>query len=452
MRLRYIIFFLFIALGSAGFATLMLAVTWKVRPHVVAGMRETMEDLAEVFAKSLENRLVEMPDLIDDAEVAQRELDRIGLKDSKLRLFVMSPGVFRETGMVDQSKGEAFYELGKSSDADPYVAVSKNELLVVRPIMKNGIIAAYVGVGRPLSLARRTIWESRISTIGIGLGVGVITVFVGWWLSRRISHSLERLALYVNATREGKEPARPRSQAIEIEELSQAFDRMRRALEGKEQMENYAQSLAHALKAPLAGVRASSEILRDQPNEEDRKRFVDHVIDESERMDHIVERLLRLATLESGRLNLDTHQFDLGSLAKEKSKAFLWAKEQRGIQINTRVAEFEISGDSFWIGEAIMELISNAIEFSPDDSLIELDVAKSEGKAFVAVRDRGQGIPDWALERISERFYSIARESSGKKGTGLGLALVREVARLHSGEFSLANREGGGAEATLILS
>lgn len=110
-----------------------------------------------------------------------------------------------------------------------------------------------------------------------------------------------------------------------------------------------------------------------------------------------------------------------------------------------------LRGDAYLLRQALANLLDNAIAFAPAGSTIELGARIADGHLELTVRDRGPGIPDYALARVFDRFYSLPRPSSGRKSSGLGLPFVREVARLHGGTAQLTNRDGGGAEATLRL-
>lgn len=110
-----------------------------------------------------------------------------------------------------------------------------------------------------------------------------------------------------------------------------------------------------------------------------------------------------------------------------------------------------VTGEAFLLRQALNNLLDNAIDFSPSGSEIVL-TAKIEGPTLtLCLRDHGPGIPDYASERVFERFYSLPRPASGKKSTGLGLPFVREVAALHGGSIHLDNAGDGGAVATLTL-
>ena len=95
--------------------------------------------------------------------------------------------------------------------------------------------------------------------------------------------------------------------------------------------------------------------------------------------------------------------------------------------------------------------MENAIDFSPRESPVEIHLSTGGGKVELTIRDHGEGIPDYAREKVFERFYSLRHPGSGRKGTGLGLTLVREAAELHGGSIALSPATGGGTAASLLL-
>ena len=110
-----------------------------------------------------------------------------------------------------------------------------------------------------------------------------------------------------------------------------------------------------------------------------------------------------------------------------------------------------IRGDGFLLQQSLLNLLDNAIDFSPPGSTVDLTLDTDGGQVVFGVRDHGSGAPDYALAQLFDRFYSLPRPATGKKSTGLGLALVREVARLHGGDAQFTNHPDGGGLATLSL-
>jgi two-component system sensor histidine kinase CreC len=108
-------------------------------------------------------------------------------------------------------------------------------------------------------------------------------------------------------------------------------------------------------------------------------------------------------------------------------------------------------GNAFLLQRAIANLLDNAIDFSSDGGRIEVSLVALARSVTLVVRDFGAGIPDFAINKVFEKFYSLARPHTKRKGTGLGLAFVREITELHQGRITLSNAEGGGACARLEL-
>jgi two-component system sensor histidine kinase CreC len=110
-----------------------------------------------------------------------------------------------------------------------------------------------------------------------------------------------------------------------------------------------------------------------------------------------------------------------------------------------------LRGDVFLLRQALVNLIDNAADFSPAGSDITLRVRRDTSAMRFDVVDQGPGVPDYALPRVFERFYSLPRPGSGSRSSGLGLCFVAEVASLHGGRATVVNCEGGGAMASLSV-
>lgn len=184
----------------------------------------------------------------------------------------------------------------------------------------------------------------------------------------------------------------------------------------------------------------------------ERERFLKNIERETQRIQEIVDRMMELTALET-RHGLDrTEPVALASLIEDIaiSAQPAAAKRNIGVRVNIR-AEARAEGDPFLLRRAISNLLDNAIDFSPQGSEVLLTLETTSKLARVSVRDHGPGIPDYAQEKVFQKFYSLARPHSQKKSTGLGLAFVKEIAALHRGRIELGNAARGGAVATLTL-
>jgi two-component system sensor histidine kinase CreC len=128
------------------------------------------------------------------------------------------------------------------------------------------------------------------------------------------------------------------------------------------------------------------------------------------------------------------------------------AAEPRGVVVTLTAGEPRwVRGEKFLLEQAIGNLLHNALDFTPPGGAVTVAITVEGTRAIVSIDDTGPGVPAYALEKVFDRFYSLPRPDTGRKSSGLGLSIVREVARLHGGEATLENRPGGGARAGLIL-
>ncbi|MFX4315115.1 two-component system sensor histidine kinase CreC, partial [Enterobacter sp. 63] len=241
----------------------------------------------------------------------------------------------------------------------------------------------------------------------------------------------------------------PNPGSSELRKLAQALENMRIRLEGKNDIEHYVHALTHELKSPIAAIRGAAEILTEQPPPQVAARFIDNILVQNARMQSLVEKLLTQARLEN-RVEIVPANVSVNTLftrLADTRAALLAAKNITLICDNTSLS---VAGDPDLLEQALGNLLDNAIDFTPPGGAISLIAREAQKQVQLIVTDSGSGIPDYALARVFERFYSLPRDN-GLKSSGLGLAFVQEVARLHQGEITLHNRAEGGAIATLTL-
>jgi two-component system sensor histidine kinase CreC len=237
-----------------------------------------------------------------------------------------------------------------------------------------------------------------------------------------------------------------------VSAIAAAYQEMRDALAGRQYVTEYVQTLTHEIKSPLSAIRGAADLLQEPMPEQDRRRFVENIRRESARTQELVERLLELAALERQRGLDKVETVSLLAIASAAVRAIEPRAQRRGVDVRLASAtDVTLRGDALLLASALTNLLENALDFSPDGAVVEVRVEQSGKRAVLTVRDHGAGIPDYARDRVFDRFYSLARPNGGKKGTGLGLAFVKEIAELHGGSASLDNHPDGGAVATVRL-
>jgi two-component system sensor histidine kinase CreC len=224
---------------------------------------------------------------------------------------------------------------------------------------------------------------------------------------------------------------------------------MRDALEDRNYVSSYVQTLSHEMKAPVAAIRGAAELLQEELPPDRRAQFLANIGTESVRLQNLIEQLLALSSLESRKRLEDPHPVDLATLARRISDEL----RARGADVRvTSDGDATVPGDEFLLETALRNLVQNAVDFSPPDLPVKVRIEPREDQVILRVTDSGPGLPDYAVERVFDRFYSLPRPATGRKSSGLGLCFVREAAALHGGRVTLTNRlDQRGAEAILDL-
>lgn len=325
-------------------------------------------------------------------------------------------------------------------------------MYVAAPIRRGDRIIGVVSVGKPsvavqpfVERALANIKEKGALMILAALAVGLL---ITYWLT----FSIRRLTAYAQGVRDGRRPAVPRLRERELAQLAGAMDAMRRELEGKDYVEHYLHSLTHELKSPLAAIQGTAELLDEEMPRADRHRFIGNIRAEAERLRQVVEQLLRLAAIEKKRGLTNPQPLDTANLIATLCEERQWRLRQTEISFDCAlVKEAKPIAEGFLLQQALGNLIDNAIDFSPPGGVIRIRSRVAEGRWEFRIRDQGPGVPDYALQRVYERFYSLPRPNDGARSSGLGLSFVREIALLHGGGISLENHPEGGAVASLVL-
>jgi two-component system sensor histidine kinase CreC len=467
-------YFVIVALAALLLARVFVA---EVKPGVRQAMEDTLVDTANVLAELATDDMV--AGHINDGAFARRvralrgrdfgaEIWGFGKRSANYRVYVTDARgvvVFDSTGHdigKDYSRWNDVYLTlrgrygARSTRSDP-ADENSTVMHVAAPIRDGGRIIGVLTVAKPnralapfIARSQDTVLRWGWVLMGAALLIGLLAA---WWLSRQVN-ALQR---YAHAVTAGERATPPRTVG-EFGELGRALETMRTRLEGKQYVEQYVHSLTHEMKGPLAAIRGSAELLEHadgaQPmSDEDRARFASSIRSQSERLAQMIDKLLALAAVEH-RQRLDQPEWLApASLAQEAAEQCAQRLEQAGISLRLVPSPElpRIRGDAFLLRQALVNLIDNAADFSPTGGGIELHMDADDTQLRIEVADRGQGVPDYAMPRVFERFYSLPRPDGGSRSSGLGLCFVAEVAALHDGAVELRNRDGGGAIATLSV-
>ncbi|RMQ46536.1 Sensory histidine kinase CreC [Pseudomonas cichorii] len=464
----FLVYAVFIALtGYFVLSTVMK----EVRPGVRQSTEETLVDTANLLAEILQDDVKNgsldqsrFPDALKAYGLRQPEAKIWGLSKQHVnnRIYVTDARgivLFDSSGEAagqDYSRWNDVYltlrgEYGaRSTRSDPEDSNS-SVMYVGAPIRDNGTIIGVVTVAKPNSSLQPYVDRAEGRLLWYGAGLMALGLLLGalfsWWLSS----ALRRLMDYAQAVSEGRRAELPHYRGGELERLSAAVEHMRTQLEGKAYVERYVHTLTHELKSPLAAIRGAAELLQDEMPAEQRQRFVSNIDGESQRMQQLIERLLNLAMVEQRQGLEEKVLVPLAALVDELLLERDVQIERLNVQVEQLIdRDLSLLGERFLLRQALANLLDNALDFTPSGGTLRLAAERTGERIRFTLFNSAEPIPDYALPRLSERFYSLPRPHSGRKSTGLGLNFVEEVVQLHGGEMQIGNVDGG-VQVSLLL-
>ena len=320
-------------------------------------------------------------------------------------------------------------------------------MVIAAPITQSGTIIGVVSIVSPISSLERHLSAETTQLQRYGFGLFVLAALLGYILSLWFTNSLNKIARYAISMAEGKNVDAPVLADSRLADLTESISYLRSQLDGKEYVENYIHSLTHELKTPITSIGGAIELIDDSMSKDDRTRFLNNISTSNQRMSRLVERMLSLAKLEGLTELVSTSQFDLvptiNRLAQERSPVVTAQKINLQLPQQTH---FECTGDKVLISQAVANLLDNAIGFCNIEGLIDVHAKQTDDVFQITVFNQGEPIPDFALAKLYERFFSLPRpnqDQSSSKSTGLGLSFVKEIMKLHNGHVHIENANGG---------
>jgi len=332
--------------------------------------------------------------------------------------------------------------------ADPASSV----LHVAAPIRVDGEIAGVLTVAKPTTNINSFIDKARPRIIRVGLASLAAAVILGLMLSAWFARPIRRLTRYAEDIRRGRRVALPQLDRTEIGEMGHAFERMKEALEGKKYVEQYVKKLTHEVKSPLSAIRGAAELLEEDMDRAQRRRFLENIRNEANRIQIFVDRMLSLSGIESLKKLEKIEPVSLARLLQTvlESKAATFSQKQIALERSDE-PDVRVKGDPLLLHQAVSNLIGNALDFSPAGGRLHVSTCADAQSASLVIEDNGPGIPAYAEGKVFDPFFSLKRPDSGQKSSGVGLNIAKEVADLHGGAIRLENRPDGGARAVLVL-
>ena len=213
--------------------------------------------------------------------------------------------------------------------------------------------------------------------------------------------------------------------------------------------------VSHELKTPITSIMGYSDTLLEGDYDEDtRKKFLNVISSEARRMARLVTDLLTLSRYDNKKITQESTSFDLGELVKKCQEKLRFEIEKKGHNVECFVTASvpPVIADKDGIERVVLNILSNAIKYTPDNGIIKVYVGFVYNDAYIKIIDNGIGIPEEDIERIFERFYRVDKARSRELGgTGLGLSIAKEILDKNKGSIDIKSKVGKGTEVVIRI-
>lgn len=298
----------------------------------------------------------------------------------------------------------------------------------------------------------KTFFRICIISILVGIIVIVITFLFSSFLAKELVYPIEELTsiAQIMATGDFSKKAIKRNKD-EIGRLADTLNYMSEEIQKSNVVKNeFISSISHELRTPLTSIQGWSEIMLtgDVDNEEEEKEGLQIIYDESKRLTGLVEELLDFSKFESGKVTLNLENIDINKLIMSIYNYFKKRFKKENISTILELDENQcyIKGDINRLKQVFINIIDNSIKFSKENGVISIKTIYSNNFVVIEIQDDGIGIPKKDLYKVTDKFY---KGSSKEAGSGIGLAICREIIGMHKGELNVYSDEGKGTKVII---
>jgi len=327
---------------------------------------------------------------------------------------------------------------------------------VVADVVDNGVTVGSVRLGFGSSQRPSTIQTIAWTWILIAAAVAiVVALLVAWFVSRSIARPLMRLSDSARAFAAGDRSARAAVDDAaapgELGDIARAFDETADAVVRSEQARRQMSAdVAHELRTPLAALQAGLEELRDGLVPADHERLAS-LHQQSVRLGRVVGDLADLSSAETAALTLHRHPVNLADVVGEAVDSARPTLGSEGVTVSTHLdADVIVDADPDRLHQAVGNLLGNAAHYCHEGDHVDVSVMTADGSAVIVVADDGPGIEPEALPLVFDRMWR-GQSGQGKDGTGIGLAIVRELVTAHGGTVEVTSDGHSGTVFTVRL-
>lgn len=318
-------------------------------------------------------------------------------------------------------------------------------------LTNNGIYRYTLYVGAPLAPVQTAVGVIQNQLYYVIIAVLALSFLLSYFLSKKIARPLTEISRAASQLAKGNYDVSFKGSGYkEIDELADTLGYAASELQKSDELKrDIIANVSHDLKTPLTMIRAYAEMIHDLSGENPQKRaaHTEIIMEEADRLTHLVNDILDLSKLQAGSAELNESSVDLGELASSILARFQFLVEKECYVISRELEEnVRVRADVAKLEQVIYNLVGNAANYTGEDKRITVRVWSEQGKGCFSVTDTGKGIPETERAAIWERYYKASKtHKRGVVGTGLGLSIVKNILLLHGAEFDVSSTVGHGS-------
>ncbi len=325
------------------------------------------------------------------------------------------------------------------------------------PIYINGRVENGIFMHSPIYEIKETLNETYkiiVYSMLISMAIAVVLLYI---TSQKISKPIKEINEITKVIASGEFDKRVSIMSKdEIGQLAISFNHMAEELDKLEEMrKGFIADVSHELRTPLTLIKGYVKGLMDMElSEEKRAEYLDIIYKETGRLTELINNLLDLSKMESGKNELSIEKFDINELIRRNIINYSNKLEEKNINVeaNFRHDPIWVIADKDSISQVISNLVDNAVKFMDDGGNLFIDTVIKEDKVLISIRDTGIGIPENDLNNIWQRFYKGDKSRSRQvRGTGLGLSIVKEIIKSHNEQIRVESKVGEGTRFSFTL-
>ncbi|EPG35761.1 two-component system sensor histidine kinase CreC [Acinetobacter colistiniresistens] len=452
-------FFSLVVVLSLGFIAYTL--TQQVKPNVRQVVEDTLAEnaniIAQLIAEDVYQHQVDTPEFDQKIQAAlSRQLNatiwQYRKEQINQQLYITDPkGIvtYDSEGQAvgqDYSKWNDVYltlrgKYGARSTATNPYDNNSSVMHIAAPIIYDQQLLGVVSIGKPNQSVQPYIERAEQQLIYQALWIAALSLLLASMVAYWLRHSIDRVRRYAQALAPVNQAPFFYS-AKELNQVTQALSEMREKLEDRGYVENYVNTLTHELKSPLTAIQASAELLQDDLPLADQQQFALHIVEQSQRLQSLVERMLLLTRLEKNQHVLEFQSVDLNQLIQQCVQQQLSALQRKQLQIQLDLPKYcSIYADPFWLKQALNNLLDNARDFCPAQGKIAVQLQQDpvHDRITLLFFNEAESIPEYALTRVFETYFSLPRPHNQQRSTGIGLSIVKQIIQQHQGQINIRN-------------